>query len=191
MNKYAIDLSAVAIAAGALAVSVFGYFQTQSGLETANESNRLSQQSLKAILEYNEKSLRPKLVFRYELSIGPKDGGFFRIKNVGQGPAEIIAIEASINGNKITTDAASLSRLGRPHGMVGFNLNIGEAIAPGESANIYEIPPKAYPAKQICSKDKDRKAFFENLQLKIRYKSLYDHEAELELIYTSPNTFNC
>lgn len=191
MEMKTVDILTIAIAAAALALSAFTYWQTDKSLENAAEANQLSRDSLIAALEHNQKSLQPKLAFRYKLSIGANDGGYFLIKNVGQGLADIVSIQANYKGNKQNTDAASLSDLGREFGMVGYNFNIGEALGAGDTVKIFDIPPRRIDRDEICPEDKARKEFFENLELHVVYKSTYGKEDNLILKYTSPNRFDC
>ncbi|WP_073325759.1 hypothetical protein [Ferrimonas marina] len=191
MKKHVIDLLAVAIAACALLVSVLSYTLTQAGLDASLEANRLSQQSLKSVLEHNEKSVTPKLEFRLKLSIGANSGGFVKIKNAGYGPAELVEVQATYKGERISTDANTLSQIASGLHMTGHSISPGALIGPQESITLYDIPARSYKSEDICPKDQARKALVEDLRIRVIYKSLYDRQDETTLEYTSTNQLNC
>lgn len=137
----------------ALIISIAAYFQTSS---------------------YNEKSLRPALEFQYKIGVGTdsSDSGYFKIVNWGLGPAKITKIEATLNGQSISTDAASLIKVAHVPGVIWQSLSVNSFIGPGEEKNIFLI--KHEDMVSGCN-DAMRRDIMEKLNLKIHYDSLFDY----------------
>ena len=191
-QAFAIGLLAFAILSSFLLLQLAASSREQiSAQQRAAEQLQKSETSLASLIATTEKLLEPELRFTYVLSIGPQSSGHFSVENSGSGMATIKAIRASVDGRDILTDAASLSAVGGRYGLVGHTLKVDETIGPGRAVKLFDIPAKDVPGPLICRDDKDRKKFFERLQLEIAYMSLLGTAKTLKLQYKSPNTFNC
>jgi len=191
-QAFALGLLAFAIVSVVLLLELGASSREQSSaLQKAANQLLKSESSLASLIATTEKLLEPELRFTYVLGIGPLMSGHFSVENSGGGMATIKAIRASVDGRDIMTDAASLSEVGRRYGLVGHTLKVDETIGPGRAAKVFDIPAKTVPGPLICRDDKDRKMFFERLQLEIDYTSLLGAAKTKKHEYRSSNTFNC
>lgn len=147
--------------------------------------------AMESVVQNVQGSLVPKLRFNYSLSIGVDKGGWFQIENIGAGVAEIVDIRFRYKGETKNTDAETLAGLGKPFRLSAFDLRKGDLVAPGSPITIYWTPPRNIDPKLVCPEDKARKAFFEDFDLEIDYKSFFGLKDSLKLVYTSPNKLNC
>ena len=191
-QAFALGLLAFAIPSIVLLLQLAASSREQiSAQQKAAEQLQRSESSLASLIATTEKLLEPELRFTYVLGIGPQSSGHFSVENSGGGMATIKSIRASIDGRELMTDAARLSEVGHQYGLVGHTLKAGETIGPGKAAKIFDIPAKTIPGPLICRDDKDRRKFFERLQLEIDYTSLLGTAKTKKHEYKSTNNFNC
>lgn len=191
-NLVAIGLLAFATVSVALLLKL-GAAAKEQIAEQLRASQRLqeSEKSLASLITRTDKLIEPELRFAYVLSIGAKSGGHFSLENSGGGMATITAIRAQLDGQTISTDAASLSAVGAQFDLVGQTLNVGETIGPGKAVKIFDIPAKLIEPSQVCKRDKERKGFFERLQLDVDYVSLLGTAKTKKFEYISSNKLRC
>jgi hypothetical protein len=191
-NAFAIGLLAFAVAAVVLLLRIGASAEAQiSAQHSALDQLQKAERSLTSIIANTEKLIEPELRFTYILGVGPQSSGHFTLENSGGGMAKIAAVRASIDGRPLPTDAGSLSAVGGPFGMVGHTLKVGETIGPGRGAKIFDIPARSLSGSQICRDDKERKRFFERLQLEVDYTSLLGALKTKKHEYKSTNPFDC
>ena len=191
-NAFAIGMLAFAVAAVALLLRIGASSGQQIEAQRAAAAQlQKAERSLASIIATTDKLIEPELRFTYVLGVGERSGGHFTVENSGSGMATIKAVRASIDGQALATDAASLSAAGARFGMVGNTLKVGETIGPGQRAKMFDIPARSLRGAEICRDDKARKAFFERLQLEIDYVSLLGTVKTQKHEYTSTNRFAC
>lgn len=191
-HAFATGLLAFALISVTMLLRLGAFAQEQiEAQHRAAEQLKSSEMSLASLIATTKMLLEPELRFTYVLGIGPQSSGHFSIENSGGGMATIKAIRASVNGREIKTDAASLSEAGRQYGLVGHTLKVGETIGPGRAAKIFDIPAKEIPNQWICREDKERRRFFERLQLEIDYTSLLGAMKTQKHEYKSTNNQSC
>lgn len=191
------DIAALLVSIVALAVSGLGIYQTRSSLamtktslEYAAASNKISQSSLDKVIEHNEKTLRPRLRWVYELSMGADKPGFVKIENVGEGVAHIVKVDAQFDGRAVLTEAKQLSALAKAYGikgMSGFSLLENEYIAKQSTLTLFSIKAQAL-GPEVCLQDRLRREFADKLQIRVTYTSLYDYEQILLPMKPSQNS---
>lgn len=193
--KNLLDVSALIVSFAALAVTIY-FNRDSSRLSAENvrisaESAKIAADSASSSKSHNELSLRPLLDFQTKLSIGPTDGGYVRLVNLGEGPAVIKKIKATYQDKEVETSARALYAIGGQFGLTASDLREKQVIAKGGEAYIFRISPASFPASEVCPRDRQRKLFVEKMRITVEYESLYHTVQSVELRYTSPNTYLC
>jgi len=153
------------------------------------QAMKLSKQTLDSARIHNELSLRPMLDFQYQFNIDEDRGGFLKLVNVGEGPAEITAVSMTLDGRPV--DQARLSKILDRTGIHPFELRVRQGVVKYGQIALFNIAPAKIPSGEVCPRDRRRKDFFSRLKIVVQYESLYHHPDTAYFTYASTNTSDC
>jgi hypothetical protein len=177
------DWLALVVSVAALATSVF----------IGVAAIEVSRDTLDIQRKHDELSIKPILEFRYKFGISAvrEDSGFLALINVGEGPATITRIVATFDGNPVQTEADSLARISRGLGLISRTLRVDQSIGSGGATTLFGIPARNLRPTEVCPADSARKNFFQQMQIEVEYKSLYNKLDTARFSYRSTNTSGC
>jgi hypothetical protein len=173
---------------------------TQGEAERVAGELRQTQDAVKRVVDQVEAIFSADLDWAYVLGMDAERRGFLRIENLGAGIATIEEVSVTSGGKTLraagpgaSIKAADLYEFGKVFGLGANTIKVGQKIPPGRGIQIYSIPARFISDKnERCIADQRLKAFFDSLDIRVRYKSTFDPTPrEAHLDYANQNRLTC